>query len=64
MHMQLETLTADAALREARAMRARRQHAEAREADLMLAAARRIVATTRAAFADAGCEARVPARPC
>jgi hypothetical protein len=65
MHLQLETLTADAALRSARSPRARvyRHHPEDREAAAMLAAARRIVATTRVAFADAGREARVPAHP-
>jgi hypothetical protein len=66
MHLQPETLTADAALRDARAVRARayREHPEIREADAMLAAARRVVATTRAAFAETGREARAPARAC
>jgi hypothetical protein len=66
MHLELETLPADAALRSARAPRTRayRDRREVREADAMLAAARRVVTTTRAAFADAGREARAPARAC
>jgi hypothetical protein len=60
MLMQLETLTADAALRGMRSPRARgsRERPEVRDADAMLAAARRILSTTRIAFADSERPAR------